>query len=249
MLLDGTLRPKSSLPFVILEYSTLSVNAAPLITVFSDGFFRYALTGKEVMSILMNRLVEVDGKVRTDKTYPVGFMDVITIPKTDEHFRLVYDSKGRFVVHRISKEEASYKLCKVRRMQFGKGGIPYVSTHDARTVRYPDPDIKVNDSVMIDLETGKIKDFIKFDVGNMCMVTGGHNSGRVGTIVHKEKHKGSFDIVHVKDAAGHTFATRVSNVFVIGKGDKPLISLPKGKGIRQTILQEQAKLYGKAVQA
>jgi hypothetical protein len=40
-----------------------------------------------------------------------------------------------------------------------------------------------------------------------------------------------------------------SNVFVIGKGDKPLISLPKGKGIRQTILQEQAKLYGKTATA
>ena len=47
-------------------------------------------------------------------------------------------------------------------------------------------------------------------------------------------------------AAGHTFATRINNVFVIGKGDKPMISLPKGKGIRQSILQEQAKLYGKS---
>jgi hypothetical protein len=91
----------------------------------------------------MQRLVEVDNKVRTDKTYPVGFMDVVTIPKTDEHFRLVYDAKGRFVVHRISKEEAAYKLCKVRRVQFGKGGIPYIATHDGRTIRYPDPDIKV----------------------------------------------------------------------------------------------------------
>lgn len=41
----------------------------------------------------------------------------------------------------------------------------------------------------------------------------------------------------------------MTNVFVIGKGDKPLISLPKGKGIRQSILQEQAKIYGKAAQA
>ena len=209
---------------------------------------RYALTGKEVVSILMNRLIHIDGKVRTDKTYPVGFMDVVDIPKTDEHFRLLYDTKGRFVVHRISKEEASYKLCKVKRVQFGKGGVPYVATHDGRTIRYPDPEIKVNDSVMFDLETGKIRDFFKFDLGNLAMATGGHNNGRVGTIVHKEKHKGSFDIVHIKDAAGHTFATRITNVFVIGKGDKPLVSLPKGKGIKQTILQEQTKLYGKAVQ-
>jgi Ribosomal family S4e len=52
-------------------------------------------------------------QVRTDATYPAGFMDVIEIEKTAEQFRLVYDVKGRFVVHRISPEEASYKLAKV----------------------------------------------------------------------------------------------------------------------------------------
>lgn len=64
---------------------------------------RYALTGAEVKSILMQRLVKVDGKVRTDSTYPAGYMDVVDIDKTDEHFRLVYDAKGRFVTHRITK--------------------------------------------------------------------------------------------------------------------------------------------------
>lgn len=40
------------------------------------------------------------------------------------------------------------------------------------------------------------------------MITGGRNLGRVGTIVNRERHQGSFDICHVKDAQGHTFATR-----------------------------------------
>ena len=97
---------------------------------------------------------------------------------------------------------------------------------------------------MFDIENGKIRDFVKFDVGNLAMVTGGHNNGRVGVIVHKEKHKGSFDIVQLKDAHGHVFATRVSNVFCIGKADKALISLPKSKGIRSTILEEQQARYG-----
>lgn len=91
----------------------------------------------------MQRLVKVDGKVRTDATYPAGFQDVVEIEKTDEHFRLVYDAKGRFVVHRITKEEASYKLCKVVKNEFGRGGVPYIVTHDGRTLRYQDPDIKV----------------------------------------------------------------------------------------------------------
>lgn len=43
----------------------------------------------------------------------------------------------------VTQEEASYKLLKVVRNQFGKGGIPYLATHDGRTIRYPDPDIKV----------------------------------------------------------------------------------------------------------
>lgn len=33
--------------------------------------------------------------------------DVVTIEKTGEHFRLIYDTKGRFTVHRISPEESS----------------------------------------------------------------------------------------------------------------------------------------------
>ena len=81
----------------------------------------------------MQRLIRVDGKVRTDTTYPAGFMDVISIEKTGEHFRLVYDTKGRFAVHRITSEEAEYKLGKVRRVQLGRGGVPYLVTHDART--------------------------------------------------------------------------------------------------------------------
>ncbi|RRR16602.1 hypothetical protein CVV73_25645, partial [Enterobacter hormaechei] len=117
-------------------------------------------------------------------------MAVIQLEKTDEHFRLIYDTKGRFVVPRIRRDEAPYKLCKVKRLEHGKGGVPYVVTDDARTIRYPDPEIKVNDTVLLDLETGKVKEYVKFDLGNLAMATGGHNCGRVGTIVHKEKHKG-----------------------------------------------------------
>lgn len=101
----------------------------------------------------------------------------------------------------------------------------------AHSIRYPDPLIKVNDTVKIDLATGKITDFIRFDTGVICMVTGGRNMGRVGVITHRERHDGGFNIVHIKDAVDNSFATRESNVFVIGQ-EKPWISLPKGKGVK-----------------
>lgn len=58
-----------------------------------------------------------------------------------------------------------YKLCRVNRLMVGPKGVPFLVTHDGRTIRYHDPLIKVNDTVMVDLATGKIKDFIKFDSG------------------------------------------------------------------------------------
>merc|ERR1712137_548842 len=208
------------------------------MVVFLRNRLKYALNNSEVTKIVMQRLIKVDGKVRTDPTYPAGFMDVITIEKTGEHFRLVYDTKGRFTVHRITGEEAEYKLGKVKRVQLGKGGIPFLVTHDARTIRFPDPAIKVNDTVKIDLTTGKIEDFIRFDTGVIAMATGGRNMGRVGVITHRERHDGGFNIVHIKDAIDNEFATRESNVFVIGQ-EKPWISLPKGKGVKLSIAEER----------
>ena len=50
-------------------------------------------------------------------------------------------------------------------MNVGPKGVPMIHTSDGRTIRYPDPLIKVNDTVMIDIATGKIRDFVKFDSG------------------------------------------------------------------------------------
>jgi small subunit ribosomal protein S4e len=41
------------------------------------------------------------------------------------------------------------------------------------------------------------------------------------------RHRGGFDIVHIRDSAGKKFATRLSNVFIIGTGDKAQIKLAR----------------------
>ncbi|KAK1301419.1 40S ribosomal protein S4 [Acorus calamus] len=79
-------------------------------------------------------------------------------------------------------------------------GIPYLNTYDGHTIRYPDPLIKANDTIKLDIESNKVTDFIKFDVGNVVMVTGGRNRGCVGVIKNMEKHKGTFEIIHIQDS-------------------------------------------------
>merc|ERR1719295_2018767 len=82
-------------------------------------------------------------KPSTDPKFPTGFMDVVQIEKTGENFRIIYDVKGRFTVHRITASEAAYKLCRVRAVSTGPKGVPYLHTSDGRTIRYPDPNAKV----------------------------------------------------------------------------------------------------------
>jgi small subunit ribosomal protein S4e len=155
----------------------------------------------------------------------------------------LYDTKGRFVLHKIDSSEKEYKLCKVKSTSVTLKKVPYLVTHDGRTIRYPDPLVKTDDVVKVDIKTGKIIDFIKFDSGKCCTVTKGNNTGRVGTIIHFEKHPGSFDIATIRDAAGNTFATRTDNVFVLGNSSEDIqVSLPKGNGVRLNIIEESAMI-------
>jgi len=216
----------------------------PLIVMLRERL-KYALTYREVKMIVMQRLIKVDSKVRTDMFYPAGFMDVVQIEKTNENFRMLYDCKHRFVLHKIAKEEATYKLCRVKKVIRGAKNTPYALTHDGRTLRYPDPEIRANDTIRVDVNTGKMLDHVKFEQGNVVTISSGNNMGRVGVIVHRERHPGSFEIVHIKDAVGHTFATRLQNVFVIGKGTKPWISLPKGNGIKLSIVEDRESKMSK----
>lgn len=123
----------------------------------------------------------------------------------------------------------------------GPNKIPFIVTNDSRTLRFPNPDANVNDTVKYDFKTKSIVDIIHYELGNLAYVISGNNVGRVGVIVHKEAHLNSHEIVHIKDELGKTFATRLTNVFLIGKGNKPMISLAKDRGVYLSILEEADK--------
>jgi small subunit ribosomal protein S4e len=187
--------------------------------------------------------IAIDGKIRKNTRYPVGFMDVVTLLKTNTSFRLLYDCKGRFGLNKITKQEAETKLCKVKCRAMGPKDVPYIVTHDGRTIRYPNPEIKKNDSIKLDLTNGQITGVYKFELGTQIMVTGGNNIGRVGVVSKIDKHDGSYTIVHVKDERGATFSTRQSNVFVIGT-KKPEISLLKRR-MQYSIIEERTNRAGR----
>jgi small subunit ribosomal protein S4e len=107
-------------------------------------------------------------------------MDVVTIEKTKENFRILYDVKGRFILKKIKPEEAKFKLCKVKSRSVGPNKIPYIVTHDGRTFRFPDPNIKVNDTLKLNLMENKIQEVFSFEIGTTVYIQSGNNIGRIG---------------------------------------------------------------------
>ena len=115
----------------------------------------YALTRQEAIKIVKDKegLIKVDNKIRRDPRFPLGIMDVVGIEKTGENFRILYDTKGRYQAHKIDAKEAGFKLCSIKRKAMGENKIPYIVTHDGRTIRYPHPDIKRQDTIKVRLWT------------------------------------------------------------------------------------------------
>merc|ERR1711904_712339 len=101
------------------------------LTVVLRNRLKYALTAKEAEHIVIDKEnnVKIDQKTRRDAKYPVGLMDVITIEKTGDRFRMMYDLKGRFTLVKVKEAETTFKLCKVKRREMGPNRIPYIVTH------------------------------------------------------------------------------------------------------------------------
>ena len=204
---------------------------------------KYAINGHEVKEIVKHRdgNIFVDGKERRDPHYPLGFMDVLSIPKTQENYRILFDVKKRFILHPIDAKESGFKLVKVIRKAMGPNKIPYIVTDDGRTIRFPDHEVKVGDVVKFNLTTGKIERIIKMEIETTAILTGGNSCGRVGVIQKIDRHLGSYDIVSLRDDRGERFITRSSNVFPIGTEGKLDITLPVNKGIMLSPLEVKAE--------
>lgn len=196
------------------------------------------MTTKECTRILKEKEneVRIDGKVRRNPKFPVGIMDVVTIPKTGDKFRVFYDEKRRFTLIKLKDKDTTQKLCKIVRVEIGANKIPYAVTHDARTLRFPDSSISVGDSILYDFEKETIEKHFKLAVGHKALVTTGNNLGRVGSILSIIKKLGNIAVITLKDEAGHVFNTRIGNVFVIGD-NKVACTLPKAKGVRYTVAE------------
>ena len=207
----------------------------PLALIVRD-ILQFAKTRKEAKTIISQEKIKVNGKVQREERFPVGLMDVISIPDTEKVYR-VLPSEKRLFLHPIESDEAEFKLCRIEDKTVVKGGHVQLNLHDGTSVliRVNDPK-KPEEDVYQTLDTLKLSipdreplGHMKLTVGASAMIIGGKNVGKYGKITaieEKPSQKRRDLLVTIEDKNGNRFQTILNFIFVLGDTE-PSISLPE----------------------
>lgn len=211
----------------------------PLSVILRD-ILEYAQTRKEAKTIVSQGLVYIDGKIRYNDDFPVGLMDVLSIPDDNKHFRLLPSKKGLFL-HPIDEKEATFKLCRIENKTVVKKGHISLSLHDGSNIflKRIDPDSNQKSSydpfdiLKISLPNRKVLDHIKMKKTFSAVIIGGKNIGKFGKITNIEKAKGKKRkniLVTIEDkrfSPSQSYQTTLNLLFILGKAS-PLITVQEG---------------------
>jgi small subunit ribosomal protein S4e len=211
----------------------------PLSIVLRD-ILKVAETRKEAKKVIAQGNVYVDGKVRLKDDFPVGLMDIISMPDLNQFYRILPSHKGLFL-NPISKEEAGFKLLRVEDKTLVKNGNSQIALHDGTNMLVKAEATKTPSEVVyetfatlkVGLPEKQVLDQLKTRKGNNAIITGGKNIGKTGKIVEIEKteaKKRRNALVVVEDEKGGRYQTILDFVFSIG-GAKSLISLPEADSV------------------
>ena len=191
-----------------------------------------AKTKKEVGMILSKGTIMVDGRIRRRADFPVGLMDVISMPDVNKFFRVLPSHKG-LILSPISKKESEFKLCRVEdKTTIAKGA--QIALHDGSNilVKMSDPKnpkevpYESFDILKLSLPDKQVVDVAKTKEGKLAIITGGKNIGKQGRIVEIEKteaKKRRNALVIIEDENGNRYQTILEFIFAIGE-DQSLTS-------------------------
>lgn len=200
-------------------------------------FLKLANTAKEIDYIISNKMIAVNGKEIECAKFPVGLFDVITIKKTNMHYRLYFGANKKFKLHKISSDEARFRITKVR-SQYAYNRVPLTATMDGFNFKFADPAIKVGDTVKVNIETGEIVDFTSIEVGKIGYVYAGLSAGRIGIIKRIDVAFDGKKTIYLEDKNMKAFKSSAENMMVVGKDDNSIfVSLEEDDGIRLNVYE------------
>ncbi len=199
-------------------------SSVALLTVLRD-YLRLGDKEREVTRMLNSGFIKIDGKVVKNRKTAVGFMDVITVVPTSEHFRVLYDKKGRLIVNKEDEKNSNLKPMKVFNKITTVSGKTQLILHDGQNFITEDSSISTGDVLIMSVPEKKIQHIIKMQPGNKAFLTGGAHVGSIGTIKKVEvKESSKSNLVHFEE----DFTTVADYTFMIA-GPKYSYEIPRGE--------------------
>lgn len=198
----------------------------PLGVILRD-YLKIADTIKETKKILSTGEIFIDGTVKKDYKYPVGFMDVISINKLKKNYRLLFDQRGKLTLVPTSSKDAKWKLCRVENKTTLKGNKTQLNLHDGKNKIVDKDKYKTGEVLKITFDGQKVEDKYDFGKGTVSMIIGGSHIGEIANIENLETIQSPKS--NIAKMKGKTeFTTIQEYVFPIGK-QKPVIEIPEVK--------------------
>ena len=192
----------------------------PLSIVIRD-MLKLAYTRKEVKTILNNRVVKVDGRIKTEESFPIGLMDIVSVG--EETYRVLPDSHG-LTLKKADKKDSNIKLLRIEDKIFIKKGNVQLNLHDGRNIAIEKSNYKTNDVLVFDIDKKAIKDVVRFENGSKALIIKGNNIGSLVAVNNVIITKSSMPNQAVVGLEGRNFTLPVSYLFVVGK-ESPIINL------------------------
>ncbi|MFP4546350.1 MAG: 30S ribosomal protein S4e [Methanomassiliicoccales archaeon] len=180
-------------------------------------------TANEAKYVVGKKEVLVDGRPPKSSRFPVGLMDVVSIPKLDQHSRMLLDHRGKFRLVDIGGGQEKWKLCRIESKTTLKGGVTQLNLHDGRNLTTEQDSHSTGDVLKIGVPIQEVMGTFKLTEGNTAMVISGAHAGEVAVIKEVEITRSHLqNVVRFQDGT----STVKANVFVIGT-KTPEIELPE----------------------
>ncbi len=204
--------------------------SVPLLIVVRD-WLRYASTAREAEKVIFQGKLLVDGRVVREPRFPVGLMDVLSIPETKENYRMLPVYKRGLKLIEIDPEESGFKIGLIVRKLHVKGGALQFTLHDGRNVLVKNPterDRAVNtwDSFKVSVPENRVLAHLPLEAGRYALIYRGSRAGLHGPIVDYERVRRypAKQLVTVVTSEGE-ISTILDYVMVVGD-ERPWLKLP-----------------------
>lgn len=189
-----------------------------------------AKDGKEAKRIITSGAIKVNGTVRKDTHFNVGLFDLVENVSGKMKYRAVYDSHGRLGLVDVEAKAKEEKLCRIIKKKTMDRGMIQLTVDDGSTFREKKTNLKVGDTIKVELPSRKIVEDYGLKKGNTVYVTGGTHVATIAKIQGIiEGTMSRPKLLELEEKSGEKFLTVQKNVFVIGEG-KSEIETGKSEG-------------------